>query len=142
MSRLSAAFNVTHYQSPQASGSDNGWPLASTSMVPASPPPPLDEAYDLYTDPPQLPSEQFDFPDPVGKASPSSSIEAQDDLQDGAWRTGVAFDSPDSDWPVSHADSPVSSVSDSLNPFGDANAQKDVHEDGQEHMYVDESTVQ
>ncbi|KAF9460519.1 hypothetical protein BDZ94DRAFT_1265773 [Collybia nuda] len=89
-----------------------------------------DELVVDHQDPLSLSSHHYDFPDPSGKTSPSSSNEAEVDSDDAGWGAGRSFSigvddasqSNSPDWQSGMA-SPTSSFSDN-NPFSDANVQK------------------
>lgn len=136
-------------------GSD-GWPTprsnVSNSGSPASSPPaledglpsfedaPYDELLQTNLDPLQIASQQFDFPDPSNKGSPTSSNEAEPDLDepfddDTPWND-QHFDLPDPllqrspDWAgLRRMESPTGSNNSDMNPFSDANAQNTKHDD-------------
>lgn len=119
-------------------------PRSNPRSTPTSSPPPLDDGDpsmseaqndDLIAEdglglgPLELASQQFDFPDPSGRASPTSSVEVEPDYDDdptdsSLFRAHANIDT----WVGSHSrnglPSPVGSDSDTMNPFSDMNSQK------------------
>ena len=82
---------------------------------------------------------QFDFPDPTSKGSPSSSNEAQGDFEDASqepWGNMLSYGSADeSEGQAGQGPSPGSSASD-VNPFSDANLQKQESRDGTSRIEI------
>lgn len=140
-----------------------GWPTPRSNgkSSPASSPPPLDEndppsfedsqfddIVQTTLDPLVIASHQFDFPDPSSRASPTSSNEAEPDIDDEA-----DSESPTVWFPNGHTLSPAfpwesrrrpASPESDTNPFDDANEQKIGDMDTTVHVQeipVDESTL-
>jgi ubiquitin carboxyl-terminal hydrolase 4/11/15 len=143
------------------SGSE-GWPTPRSNLSNAgsssSSPPRLDDIelpnfedsqYEDSTslDPLMLTSQQFDYPDPSSKASPTSSDEVEpdiDDERDGDWREQQFEDGMkdgDTMFPVpqkwSRTGSPAGSNNSDTDPFSDANVQK-----GDDHRDSDDIPIQ
>lgn len=146
LSRLAA---ITQSPRPQL---EDPWVPRYTSGSSAPSPPPDDppgfdesQTDELISDPLLISSERFDFPDPSGKTSPSSSNEAEVDSDDPDWEAerslsiGVHEASPSNspDWQSGMA-SPTSSFSDN-NPFSDANVQKHEADDTDLKMHHDKT---
>lgn len=117
-------------------------PRSNTRSTPTSSPPPLDDgdpatleaqSDDLIADdglglgPLELASQQFDFPDPSARASPTSSVEVELDCDEEPLRSSLFRDHANiNSWAGSSQNIlPSPAVSDSdMNPFSDMNSQK------------------
>lgn len=117
-------------------------PRSNSRSTPASSPPPLDDVdpptfEDSQNDellipedglgPLEIASQQFDFPDPSARASPTSSNEAEPDYDDPPASSSLFRRNADINCWVANNNglpSPVGSDSDMMNPFSDANLQK------------------
>jgi ubiquitin carboxyl-terminal hydrolase 4/11 len=129
MSELSTLASFTHFL-PQQTPSVEGWPPRSMSLLSSIPGfregldhferSFVERAY-AYDDPLQAATQQYDFPDPPSKGSPTSSVEVQPDCDDVTWPEIIESDSPDSaEWQGEPVYSPDSSVSEVNHPLFDA----------------------
>lgn len=120
----------------------NGSNTASSMPSPPDDPPDFEESQSdtliaESVDPLLLSSQRFDFPDPSNKGSPTSSNEAEIDLDSdheearpysvGVWEAS-GDNSPDWDGLSGGIGSPSSSSISDMNPFSDANVQKSDHD--------------
>ncbi|KAG2113122.1 uncharacterized protein F5147DRAFT_62881 [Suillus discolor] len=136
--------DATPFPFPSTQPSNAGYltPQSNTRSTPTSSPPPLDDgdptmleaqSDDLIAEdgltlgPLELASHQFDFPNPSGGASPTSSVEVEPDYDDDPSRTSLfrAHANIDSWVGSSQNGLPSPAVSDpDTNPFSDMNSQK------------------
>jgi len=113
-------------------------PRSNTRSTPASSPPPLDDGdppgfEDSQNDellipddvlgPLEITSQQFDFPDPSARASPTSSIEAEPDYDDPP-RSSLFHPNADVNRWITNRNGLPSPVGSEMDPFSDANLQK------------------